>query len=172
MRGLFANNVPLVYISVTSFCSLCRPLHIAEQRWEVENSHLHKMYPQTTLSSHPGAGKEERRVILCGIYYYSTHTQWCHKTHNNRLSTLIPWGFREASLEIVITSQSFNSFHSCSAHPMWRRVDQSPVKASGLWIEGQHQLIFTEQGFWVGLWVCFPLWERNDSSPTQRVSPK
>ncbi|XP_073800320.1 double C2-like domain-containing protein alpha isoform X2 [Danio rerio] len=55
---------------------------------------------------------------------------------------------------------------------MWWCVDQSSVKAGGLWIESQNQLIFTEQGLWVRLRICFPLWERNYSSATQRVSPE
>lgn len=57
------------------------------------------------------------------------------------------------------------------AHPVRRRVDQGPVEAGGLWVQGQNQLVLTEQGLWVRLWVGFPLRQRDDPASAQSVSP-
>lgn len=54
---------------------------------------------------------------------------------------------------------------------MWRGVDEGPVEAGGLRVEGQHQLVLAEQGLWVRLWVGLPLRQRDDPPPAQSVSP-
>lgn len=54
---------------------------------------------------------------------------------------------------------------------MWWRVDQGPVEAGGLRVQGQNQLVFAEQGFWVRLWVGLPLREGDDASSAESVSP-
>lgn len=65
---------------------------------------------------------------------------------------------------LCITTFPFTS-PSC-AYPVWGVMNQGSVETRGLWVEGQHQLIFAEQCLRVCLWVCFPLWQWNDSSST------
>lgn len=56
-------------------------------------------------------------------------------------------------------------------HPVWRRVDEGSVEAGGLRVEGQHQLVLTEQGLGVRLWVGLPLGKWYDSPSAERVPP-
>ena len=51
------------------------------------------------------------------------------------------------------------------------RVDQGPVEAGGLGVEGQHQLVLAEEGLGVRLWVGLPLRQGDDPPSTQSVSP-
>lgn len=60
----------------------------------------------------------------------------------------------------------------CESHPVWWRVDEGPVEAGGLGVQGQHQLVFTEQSFRVRLRVRLPLRQRDDPPPAQSVSPE
>lgn len=55
---------------------------------------------------------------------------------------------------------------------MWWRVDEGPVEAGGLGVQGQNQLVFTEQSFRVRLRVRLPLRQRDDPPPAQSVSPE
>lgn len=57
------------------------------------------------------------------------------------------------------------------SHPVWVGVDEGSVEAGGLGVEGQHQLVFTEQGLRVRLWVGLPLGQGDDTPPAQGVSP-
>lgn len=54
---------------------------------------------------------------------------------------------------------------------MWGGVDEGPVEAGGLGVESQYQLVLTEQGLGVRLWVCLPLRQRDDPPSAQSVSP-
>lgn len=60
---------------------------------------------------------------------------------------------------------------SAESHPVWGCVDERPVEAGGLRVEGQYQLVLAEQGLWVSLWVGLPLGERDDPPSAQSVSP-
>lgn len=60
---------------------------------------------------------------------------------------------------------------SSKTHPVWWRVDEGPVEAGGLGVEGQHQLVLTEEGLWVCLWVGLPLRQRDDPPSAESVSP-
>lgn len=54
---------------------------------------------------------------------------------------------------------------------MWWRVDEGPVEAGGLGVEGQHQLVLTEKGLGVCLWIGLPLRQRDNPSSAESVSP-
>lgn len=56
-------------------------------------------------------------------------------------------------------------------YPLWGRMDERTVEARGLGIQGQHKLLFLEQGFGVRLRVGLPLGQWDDTPPAQGVSP-
>uniref|UniRef100_A0A0E9SDP5 Uncharacterized protein n=1 Tax=Anguilla anguilla TaxID=7936 RepID=A0A0E9SDP5_ANGAN len=45
------------------------------------------------------------------------------------------------------------------------------VETGGLGVEGQHQLVFTEECLRVRFWVGLPLRQRNNPPPAQCMSP-
>ncbi|NXQ67052.1 SLX1 endonuclease, partial [Quiscalus mexicanus] len=56
-------------------------------------------------------------------------------------------------------------------HALGRGVDEGPVEAGGLGVQGQHQLILVEQSLRIRLGVGFPLGQGDDAAAAQGVAP-
>ncbi|NXA00090.1 SLX1 endonuclease, partial [Nesospiza acunhae] len=56
-------------------------------------------------------------------------------------------------------------------HALGRGMDEGPVEAGGLGVQGQHQLILVEQSLGIRLGVGFPLGQGDDAAAAQGVAP-